>query len=134
MVFPFLSAIRVFALACVVTAVVPAASAQEGERSPGGLFDRIFGGSERFGGAFEALELQHDIRARRRGTLLARLGGRLRRALAAAEAFGAAEDAIEQAARGPFALLRGSGGYHRRYHAGEREYPDRAEKRKDHEL
>ncbi len=50
MVFLFLSAIRVFALACVVTAVTPAASAQEGERSPGGLFDRIFGGTERFGG------------------------------------------------------------------------------------
>src|SRR5712691_63128 len=50
MVFPFLSAIRVLALACVVTAVVPAASAQEGERSPGGLLDRIFGGTERFGG------------------------------------------------------------------------------------
>jgi tol-pal system protein YbgF len=50
MVFPFLSAIRVFALACVATAVVSAASAQEGERSPGGLLDRIFGGSERFGG------------------------------------------------------------------------------------
>ena len=50
MVLPFLSTIRVLALACVVTAVVPAASAQEGERSQGGLLDRIFGGSERFGG------------------------------------------------------------------------------------
>ncbi len=54
--FAFLSAIRVFALACVVTAVVPAASAQEGERSPGGLLDRIFGGSERFGGGERAAQ------------------------------------------------------------------------------
>ena len=34
----------------MATAVVSAASAQEGERSPGGLLDRIFGGTERFGG------------------------------------------------------------------------------------
>ena len=44
----FLDAIRVSVLACAVTAA-SAASAQEGERSPGGLLDRIFGGSERFG-------------------------------------------------------------------------------------
>ena len=50
MVLPFPSAIRVLALACVVTTAIPVASAQESERSPGGLLDRIFGGTERFGG------------------------------------------------------------------------------------
>ena len=45
-----LRATRIFTLVLVVTAVGSPAWAQETERSPGGLFDRIFGGSERFGG------------------------------------------------------------------------------------
>src|SRR5262245_35965296 len=45
----FLCAFRVFVLACAVTATVSAASAQEPARS-GNFFDRIFGGSDRFGG------------------------------------------------------------------------------------
>jgi tol-pal system protein YbgF len=45
----FLCAIRVFALTFAVTATVSPASAQETDRS-GNFLDRIFGGSERFGG------------------------------------------------------------------------------------
>ena len=47
MAFRFACAIRIFATVFVVTATVPAAVAQESDRSSGGLLDRIFGGSER---------------------------------------------------------------------------------------
>src|SRR6266508_2332903 len=81
----------------------------------------------------EALEAQRQVGAGRRGgTVLSRLAGRLRRAFGAAEAFAAAEQAVEQAARRSFRLLREGGRHHRRHREGEREYPDCTKEKRGH--